>query len=243
MSVPLQNPPAAATLLLLVDATEGDEDEDILARLARSAAAVPGVDAASCAITTRPGHAPHSAASDDVAEQLERVQLELKEGPCRDAARTRRALNDVPMTHPQSRVRWPTFTRRALDAGITAVTALPISHRGHLTGSLDLYHQHRSLHPAGAQWGQMLADAAAIGLAHRTELRTARVRHDQLETALTSRILIEQAKGILAERLDCTTDAAFDRLRGHARSHQMKLVDLSRDIITNPHSATPFARR
>ncbi|MFJ2767125.1 ANTAR domain-containing protein [Streptomyces sp. NPDC087300] len=243
MSLPLQEPSDAAALLVLVDGAGADEeDARTLERLARSAAAVPGVDAASCTITAPPGVAPCSAASDLVAAQLERVQQELEEGPCRDAARTRTALNDVPMVHPQSRVRWPAFTRHALDAGITAVTALPISYRGHLTGSLDLYHQHRSLGPSDAQWGQLLARAAAIGLAHRTELRGARTHRDQLQTALSSRVLIEQAKGILAERLDCTVDDAFDRLRRHARAHRMKLSDLSREVITSPHWATPFSR-
>ncbi|MGW2231941.1 ANTAR domain-containing response regulator [Streptomyces formicae] len=243
MPLPPQDSSAAAALLALIDGSGDDEeDERVLERLARSAAAVPGVDAASCTIAAPPGGATRTAASDLVAEQLERVQQELEEGPCRDAARTRTALNDIPMVHPQSRVRWPAFTQHALDAGITAVTALPITHRGHLTGSLDLYHQHRALCPSDARWGQLLADATAIALAHRTALRSARTHHDQLQTALTSRVVIEQAKGILAERLDCTVDDAFDRLRKHARAHRIKLSDLSREVITHPHWATPFAR-
>ncbi|WP_055554833.1 GAF and ANTAR domain-containing protein [Streptomyces kanamyceticus] len=243
MPLPPQDPSAAAALLALIGGSGDDEeDERVLERLARSAAAVPGVDAASCSIVAPPGGASCSAASDVVAEQLERVQQELSEGPCRDAARTHRALNDIPMVHPQSRVRWPAFTQHALDAGITAVTALPISHRGHFTGCLDLYHQHRSLCPSDAQWGQLLAQAAAIGLAHRTELRNVRTHREQLQTALSSRVVIEQAKGILAERLDCTVDDAFDLLRRHARAHRMKLSDLSREVITHPHWDTPFAR-
>ncbi|MFS8198730.1 GAF and ANTAR domain-containing protein [Streptomyces sp. CWNU-52B] len=233
----------AANLLTLADApTRGENEENLLRRLARVTALVPGVEAAACSLLAPEGLPGHMAASDERTRRLECLQAELREGPCLDVSRGEGPLTNVPMTHPHSRTRWPRFTSRVLAEGFTAVTALPLTHRDRPLGALDLYHQHGRLEPSGIRWAQLLADATAVGLAHRDVLRDALVRADQLQHALNSRVVIEQAKGILAERFDCDVQAAFERLRSHARTNRMKLADLAVLIVANPSDGPPFPR-
>ncbi|MFF3483427.1 ANTAR domain-containing protein [Streptomyces sp. NPDC002701] len=233
----------AANLLVLVDApAHGEDEERLLRRLTRVAALVPGVEAAACSLHDPAGVPCHMAASDDRTRRLEDLQAELREGPCLDSARGRKSLADVPLTHPHSRTRWPRFTGRALGEGFTAVTALPLIHQGRALGALDLYHQRGGLAASDLRWARLLADATAVGLAHRDMLRAALVRGEQLQNALNSRIIIEQAKGILVERFDCDLQEAFHRLRCHARTHRMKLADLAALIVARPADSPPFPR-
>ena len=243
MSLPVHQHPAAGVLLTLADARlRGEGEEAFLSRLARDAARVPGVDAAGCHLTGTDSRPRSQGASNEAAGQLERVQLELREGPCIETARSSTPLTNVPMLHAHSRTRWPRFTRRVLDAGFTAVTALPLRSHDRLLGTLNLYHQLGALHRDDVRWCQLLAAAAALGLAHHDLLQEARRRGEQLQGALDSRVVIEQAKGILAERLDCPVQDAFALLRRHARSNRMKLTDLSAQIIGGPADAGPFPR-
>ncbi|MFI6644370.1 ANTAR domain-containing protein [Streptomyces sp. NPDC050504] len=235
--------PAAPALLDLVDASLRDEDgARVLQRLTQLAARLPGVDAASCSLADHDGHLLRTAASSTAAHQLERLQDELREGPCLDSRLISKPLTDVPITHPHSRVRWPRFTPSALKAGFAAVTALPIRHDQRVWGSLNLYHRHGALLPADVREGQLLATATAICLLHQDSLRASQERERQLRTALDSRVLIEQAKGILSERLECSVTDAFDLLRRHARSNRMKLVELAHVIVHSPPGTGPFPR-
>ncbi|MGW6011639.1 GAF and ANTAR domain-containing protein [Streptomyces sp. NPDC055210] len=234
----------AANLLTLVDApARGESEEHLLRRLARVAALLPGVEAAACSLIGPEGTPLRMAASDERTRRLECLQAESQMGPCLDIARGKGPLADVPMSHPHSRTCWPRFTSRALSEGFTAVTALPLAHQDRALGALDLYHQHGRLGLSGLRWARLLADATAVGLAHRDVLRDALVRGDQLQHALDSRVVIEQAKGILAERLDCDLQEAFDHLRGHARAKRMKLLDLAALIVADPSETSPFPRR
>ncbi|MFE7115528.1 ANTAR domain-containing response regulator [Streptomyces sp. NPDC057654] len=235
---PVLEQQAAAALLALVTAPpHGEDDDGLLRRLVLSAAAVPGVVAAGCTATAVRDRPPRTAASNENAARLERLQ---DEGPGHDAARTGRALTDIAMDHLPHRTRWPRFTRQAREAGFAAVTVLPIGYADRTSGALSLYHPHGALRPSDAQWCGALAQAAAISLAHHVALHEALTRGDQLQNALDSRVRIEQAKGILAERFDCSLQDAFELLRRHARTHQMKLADLAHQVITHPADTGPF---
>lgn len=243
MALPVHEHQAAEALLALAATPHRGEDEgDLLRRLACHAAHVPGVGAVGSSLTDGSGRPGQLAGSNDVAVQLERDQQELQEGPCLDTVRSCRPLTDVPLVHAHGHIRWPRFTRRALDAGFSAVTTLPLTCQDRVFGALILYHQHGVLHPDDVRWSRLLADAAAVGLAHRGVLREARCRSEQLQSALNSRVVIEQAKGMLAERLGCTVADAFDLLRQHARTHRVKIADLSIEIINNPATTGPFPR-
>ncbi|WP_055697502.1 MULTISPECIES: GAF and ANTAR domain-containing protein [Streptomyces] len=182
------------------------------------------------------------AASGPGARRLEQAELDLAQGPCLDALRTGKPAADLPLAHPHCRTRWPRFCPKALAAGYTAATALPLQLHNQTLGVLNLFHQHRALGPGQLRTSRILAHAAALGLARHRALADLRARNRQLETALDSRVLIEQTKGLLAERLDLTPDNAFDLLRRHARSHQMKITDLARLILTGPPNSGPFPR-
>lgn len=96
--------------------------------------------------------------------------------------------------------------------------------------------------PPGTPGARLLTTATAIGLAHLNALHEARVREQRLQGALDSRILVEQAKGILAERFDCTVDEAFERLRHYARTNRLKLLAVARETVDGPPTSGPFHR-
>ncbi|MGW2228673.1 GAF and ANTAR domain-containing protein [Streptomyces formicae] len=234
---------APALVALAAASPHGESDEQLLRRLAATAARIPGVDAAGCSTVDETGQPEETAASSDVAADLERVQGELSEGPGPDSRRIRKTLANVEMPHPHSRLRWPHFAPRALQAGYPLVTTLPLCHHGRAIGSLTLYCRGGALRPEQLRWSALLADATAAGLGHRDALRQAGIREQQLQHALKSRVLIEQAKGVLAERLECTVDDAFDLLRHHARRNRLKLTQVAGEIVNSPATAGPFPRQ
>jgi GAF domain-containing protein len=241
MPDPPSEPSLTTELLELADA-KAHEVPGRLRRLTEHSLRMPGIEAGGVLVATPQGQFRDVIASGPTVDRLEQLQIEHEEGPCRDTLRTGKPLADLPLPHPHCRARWPHFTPSALSEGFTAVTALLVRHHGHTFGALNLFHQHRRPHPATIRACQSLADAAALGLAHQRALRELRERNARLETALDSRVLIEQAKGILAERLRLQPDEAFDRMRRHARAHQRKLTDLAHQIIHDPADAGPFAR-
>ncbi|MFD7661119.1 ANTAR domain-containing protein [Streptomyces sp. NPDC059788] len=242
MSSPDREELLVAALLELADPAGGQDVSGPMKRLAQYCVRLPGVQAGGVLIGRDREQPALAVGWGDTAARLERVQADLDEGPCRDAWRTGESLTDVPLRHPYCRARWPHFTAQALDEGFSATTALPVRYRGRQLGALNLFHQHRGLARREISLGQALADAVAIGLAYRKDLHGLRDRAGQLQAALDSRVVIEQAKGMLAERLRLTPDEAFTLMRGYARAHQRKLTEVARWIITGPADSGPFAR-
>lgn len=178
------------------------------------------------------------AASNEPARLLELSQLNTVEGPCVDAYRTR-----APVSCPDlaaGRQRWPVFSAAALSAGFAAVHSLPMRLRGQAIGALSLYSARPTeLSSQTAELGQALADVATIGILHERALRHQEVVTEQLQNALNSRITIEQAKGVLAERLQLPIDTAFTLIRAYARDHNLKLADTARAITEGQLTITP----
>ena len=129
-----------------------------------------------------------------------------------------------------SRDRWPWFSGHALAAGLRTVTALPLGTHAEVTGALVLLGG-AAPDPAGIGLAAALADAAGAGIVLAGELQRQQNAIAQLQSALTSRIVIEQAKGMLAERWKVTPDEAFDALRRLARTGQRRLADLAVAVI------------
>jgi GAF domain-containing protein len=129
--------------------------------------------------------------------------------------------------------RWPRFATEALAAGFHSVHALPLRLRGTVIGALNLFHiEPGEMRPVDVDAAQALADVATIAiLQHRAVLETQLV-NDQLHHALNSRIVIEQAKGMVAERAGLDMQQAFAALRNHARHHNRRLADVAHDVIT-----------
>jgi GAF domain-containing protein len=128
--------------------------------------------------------------------------------------------------------RWPVFVPAALSVGVRSVAALPLRLRSVTIGALNLARDVEGELPVADQrLAQALADVATIGiLQQRSAHRSARLA-EQLQHALNSRVVIEQAKGILAERRGVNMDAAFDELRRHARNSNTKLGDYARTVV------------
>src|SRR2546430_10150959 len=124
-------------------------------------------------------------------------------------------------------LRWPRFAAAAQQAGFAAVQALPMRLRDQVIGALNLFRAvPGAFDPADIRVGQALADVATISLLHERSMRHSDTVNEQLQTALNSRVIIEQAKGKLAERLGLDMDQAFSVLRDHARTRNLRLSDV-----------------
>lgn len=170
------------------------------------------------------------AASDEQTRLLELFQLRNSEGPCLDCHR-----EAEPMLCPdlaRVRGRWPKFAREAENAGFRSVYALPMRLREEVIGALSLFGTRPALlDDEGVRLGQALADVATIGILHHRLLERQEIITTQLQTALNSRVIIEQAKGVLAERLHVSVSDAFGVLRAYARSNNRKIVAVAAGII------------
>src|SRR5580693_4373837 len=152
------------------------------------------------------------AASSEAARLLELFQIQNDEGPCLECFRSGQPVQVADLADVAHR--WPQFAPAARQAGFAAVQALPMRLREQVVGALNLFRAGPgTLAPAEIRVGQALADVATISLLHERSMRHSDTVNEQLQTALNSRVIIEQAKGKLAERLGVDTDQAFSLLR------------------------------
>ena len=157
-------------------------------------------------------------------------------GPCLESYGSGRAVPPVSISVAHAAARWPEFTERALRHGIVATFAVPVRRRETLLGALNVF---APTLPNGTpedgrselRVAQALADAAALGLENHRSYAQYRSLAGQLQEALSSRVRIEQAKGMLAERWQVGTDEAFVALRGYARRHRLPLDRVALAVI------------
>ncbi|TPG23987.1 GAF and ANTAR domain-containing protein [Mycolicibacterium hodleri] len=161
---------------------------------------------------------------------LELLQVEADVGPCLEAYRSG---NVVVAEHLAAEAaRWPAFAERAAEYGFRSVVALPLRLRDERVGALNLFRADTGpMTTADVAVGQALADVATIGILHQRILTRSEVVNQQLQTALNTRLVIEQAKGVLAERGTVDMDRAFNLLRGHARRTNRRLAELAPDVV------------
>ena len=172
-----------------------------------------------------------AAASSEEAGLLELFQLQNDQGPCLDCFRTGRPVTATDLAGPAPR--WPRFAEAATRAGFATVEALPMRLRDQVIGALNLFRaEPGQFDPAELRIAQALADVATIGLLHERNVRRREAVSEQLQGALNSRVVIEQAKGKLAERLGIDMDRAFRMLRDYARNTNQHLTDIARDFVT-----------
>lgn len=171
------------------------------------------------------------AASDERTGLLELFALQNDEGPCAESHRTGEARVNIDLAAPGS-ARIPLFAERAREAGYATAHALPLRLRQRSIGAIGMFHAGpHTLDPAGIRLGQTLADVATIAVLQQHTIEQGNVERAQVQAALVSRTVIEQAKGVLAERWTTGVDEAFDALRGYAREHRERLADVARRII------------
>jgi ANTAR domain/GAF domain len=170
------------------------------------------------------------AASSEAARLLELFQLQSDQGPCLDCFRTGRPVSAADLDAEEQR--WPRFAVAAKRAGFGAVQALPMRLRDQVIGALNLFRTSPgTFELADVRVGQALADVATISLLHERSLRHSDTLNEQLQAALNSRVVIEQAKGKLAERLGLDMGQAFALLRDYARNNNLRLADLAQAFI------------
>jgi len=167
------------------------------------------------------------ASSDELGDLVARYEVNMAEGPGVDAFRSGAPVECRTLFVAQPR--WPRFAPVALDAGLASAHAMPCRDRQDVLGTLTMYAT-RTGRPS-TELGRVMANAVSLGVTVFRERELA-VRADQLQHALHSRVVIEQAKGMLAERLDVTIPEAFELLRRHARSHNAKLHAVAREVLS-----------
>jgi GAF domain-containing protein len=191
-----------------------------------------GVDAVGLMLADQRGQLRVIAASAEPARLAEVFALQFSEGPCIDSFRTGQQLVNLDDVHMQER--WPAFWAAAVDLGFRSSHALPMRLRDNVIGSFNLFDRASSvLTSDDVALGQALADVATIGLLQERAGRRKDVLAEQLQTALQSRIVIEQAKGVLAERSGISPDEAFVVIRTYARGQGKNLTDVATAVLDN----------
>ena len=226
------------------------DDYDIIAlldRLAGHCVELLTADAAGILLADAHRNLRVVASTNEQTAWMELLQLQADEGPCVECFRTATPVSVTDLDRTTHR--WPRFST-ALTAARTdrepyrSVHALPLRLRGEPIGALNLFHhQPGPLPPADLALAQALADVATIGILSERAINRGEVLNEQLQAALNSRVIIEQAKGVLAERGNIDMNAAFDRLRGYSRDHNLKLSDVSRQIIETNLATAVLARQ
>lgn len=232
-------PTLMSAIMELTDTIVADFDvEHFAGRIAAHSADLPGVAAAGVMLADPRGALGVSAASTPEARALSEYQLHRNEGPGIDAYRTGRYVRRPDLGGPDPR--WPRFSASARAAGFAAVHALPLRLRAESVGAVNLFGPDTGDLPAqSVSAARAIADAAGIGLVHRRLYDHHEQVTDQLRHALDSRVVIEQAKGLLAERRNVPVTAAFDLLRAHARDHNTKIGDVAARVVDGTLDPAP----
>jgi GAF domain-containing protein len=190
------------------------------------------VDAAGLLLVDSDGALRLVAASTEQARVAELFQIQNDEGPCLDCYRTGQVVMVSNIRSKEAAARWPRFSTAARQMGFAGVHAIPMRLRDQVIGTLNLFRgKPDGLDPSVARAARALVDVATIGILQERAVHQQEVVAGQLQVALNSRVVIEQAKGILAERLQTTPDQAFLTLRRYARTHNHPLTQLAADVI------------
>ena len=215
----------------LADTLVDDYDiVELLQRLVEDCVDLLDAAAAGLLLSDQRGSLQVMASSSEQTRLLELLQVHVDQGPCRDCFST--GVPVLVADLAEQAHRWPVFAAEAQRQGFRSVHALPMRLRSETIGALNLFRTHTGPLPdEDLQVGQALADVATIGILQHRALARSEVLSGQLQIALNSRIIIEQAKGVLAEREGLDVDKAFARLRSYARTNGIALVDVSRAVV------------
>ncbi len=217
---------------------------DMLTGVAARCVSLLGVSAAGVMLASPAGSLGLVASSSDAMRLLELFELQAQEGPCLDAFRTGEPIG--PDSLQAGTGPWPRFAAAALDAGFVSALALPLRLRELTLGALNLLRATRDpMAEADVVVARGFADLAALSITqHRTSAEAQRL-NEQLSAALTSRVVIEQAKGVISERAGVDLAEAFSRLRAYARNGNHRLTDVAQAAIDgtlDPYAWTPPSR-
>jgi hypothetical protein len=217
----------------LVDNLLDDFDVfDLLTELTERCADLLDIAAAGFLLANPLGQLRLLAATSEQTHELELFQLQADEGPCLECYATGEPVSVADLRAAKSR--WPRFVPTALEAGIASVHAVPMRAAGIVLGSLGLFGTRSGeLTKADLLVGQTLAHIACVAILQEHPPTPSTVI-PQLRSALTRRIVVEQAKGFLRAHLDVSVDEAFSLLRRYARTHGEHLTEVSRQLMGEP---------
>jgi GAF domain-containing protein len=220
----------AQRFVTLADTLVDDYDVvDLLDRLVHSIVELLPVQQAGLLLVDENEEPQLLASTSESTRVLELFQLQSSEGgPCIECLNTGQPVTVEDLSSHHS---WPRFSQVALSLGFEAVHALPLRLRGDVVGALNLFGNRARLTENDRQVGQSLADMATIGILQHRSSRRASVEAEQLQRALASRVVIEQAKGVLAEFASVDMEAAFHSLRTYSRSRNLKLGEVAEAIV------------
>lgn len=221
----------------LADTLVDDYDViDVLDRLVGYSVSLLAADAAGIMLTDLDGRLRVVASSSEESDWTELMQLQSDEGPCVECVRTGQPVTVTDLDEAEAR--WPRFTaalRERVPVGrerYRSVHALPLRLRGEAIGGMNLFHTRPGPLPeADLRLGQALADIATIGILQERTIRQSEILTQQLQHALNTRVVIEQAKGVLAQLGGVRMDVAFEHLRRYSRSHNTMLGEVARRVV------------
>lgn len=222
----------AGTLVELADNLVDDFDVvELLTLLADRCVNLIDVAAVGLMLASTDGELRVLASSGETMRLLELFEIQAEEGPCIDCFRSGKPI----LNHRIDRAdrRWPNFSPKAFEAGFRSVHAIPMRLRGQTIGALNMFHvEEGPMRPADVVAAQALADVATIAILQHRAAADAQALAEQLNRALNTRIVIEQAKGVVAESATVDMEQAFNRLRRHARNHNARLADVAYAVTT-----------
>lgn len=220
----------SAFVLLARSLVVGDDVVDLLSLLTERCASLLDVEATGLLLADRRGVLHVMAASSEDAAHLEALQVQRGQGPCHDCYRSGQPVTASDLDDASAR--WPEFVPAARQAGFASVHALPLRLRDNLLGALGLFGARPgALDAADLHLGQALADVASIAIVQDRAAGDSATVARQLQTALDSRVVLEQAKGVLAYSGGLDMAEAFQALRRYARDHNLRLSDAAAAVV------------
>ena len=222
---------ASAFVTLADTLVAGYDVVDLLQTLVDTTANIFDASAAGLMLADADGELSVVASTSEERHLVDLMQLRYGYGPCVECYRTGEVIALHNVDRPDSR--WPDFNAGAEALGFHSVFVFPLRLRGEIIGSLTLFRSTTSvMEDEDIQIAQGLADVATIGILHERAIRESDLAKEQLQRALNSRVVIEQAKGVLAQTRSVGMDEAFTILRSYARGNGLKLHDVAEQIVT-----------
>ncbi len=202
---------------------------DLLHTLVEECTQILGIEAGGLMLADAEGHLQLMTSTSESADLVEIMQIGASAGPCIDCFTTGIAVS-VPNIQ-ESGGRWPVFQKAALQQGFHSAHATPMKLRGQIIGTMNLFGTHRGeVDTRDAALAQALADVATIGILQERLIREGHLIAEQLHIALDSRIIIEQAKGVIAHSLSLEMPDAFDVLRTYARNNNLTIRSVAEQV-------------
>jgi GAF domain-containing protein len=221
----------AHTFVELADTLVNDFDVlDFLSTLAQKCADLLDASEVGIMLVNSEGSLKVVASSSERARALELFEIQNQQGPCLDCFRSGEAVSVEDLGGDPAR--WAVFGPEATRSGYHSAHALPLRSLTRVIGALNLFRTQPGVFEAeDLVTAQAMADIATLGILQQRAISEARVLAEQLQSALNSRVIIEQAKGVLAERAQIDLGDAFSLLRGYARSRQLRLREVAEALI------------